>query len=113
MSLFFKIITVFILFSFLIFNSAYAATPDVDFSTWLNSFKKNAMKNGISRETIDIAFKDVKFLKQVIKYDRQQPEFIEDTNTYVNKRATNTKAKKAIELLKKNSYLFNVLIYRH
>ena len=95
------------LFKVLIFNSVFAATLDTDFETWLTSYKKIALKKGISQKTIDVAFKNVKFLDQVIKYDRKQPEFFEDTVTYVSKRATDSKAKKAEELLKKNTHLFS------
>ena len=91
----------------LIFNSAFAATSDIDFNTWLTSYKKFALKKGISQHTLDIAFKNVKFLEKVIIYDRKQPEFYEDTVTYVSKRATDSRAKKAEELLKKNMYLFS------
>jgi membrane-bound lytic murein transglycosylase B len=87
-------------------NSAYANTND-DFASWLSSFKKFALTKGISQETIDVTFSDVKFLDNVIKYDRKQPEFYEDTNTYVNKRATIGRAKKAKNLLKTNNLLFN------
>ena len=107
MSFFSKIISFLFFFKFLIFNSVFASTPDVNFETWLSSYKKNALKEGISQITIDIAFKDVKFLEQVIRYDRKQPEFFEDTVTYVSKRASTSKAKKAKELLKKNTHLFN------
>ena len=107
MSFFSKIITLLFLFKVLIFNSVFAATLDTDFETWLTSYKKNALKKGISQKTIDVAFKNVKFLEQVIKYDRKQPEFFEDTVTYVSKRATDSKAKKAEELLKKNTHLFS------
>ena len=107
MSFFSKIITLLFLFKVLIFNSVFAVTSNTDFETWLTSYKKNALKKGISQKTIDIAFKNVKFLEQVIKYDRKQPEFFEDTVTYVSKRATDSKAKKAEELLKKNTHLFS------
>ena len=107
MSFFSKIITLLFLFKVLIFNSVFAATSNTDFETWLTSYKKIALKKGISQKTIDIAFKNVKFLEQVIKYDRKQPEFFEDTVTYVSKRATDSKAKKAEELLKKNTHLFS------
>jgi len=107
MSFFFKIITLLFLFEVLIFNSVFAVTSDTDFETWLTSYKKLALKKGISQKTIDIAFKDVKFLEQVIKYDRKQPEFFEDTITYVSKRATDSKAKKAKKLIKKNTHLFS------
>jgi len=107
MSFFSKIITLLFLFKVLIFNSVFAATLDTDFETWLTSYKKIALKKGISQKTIDVAFKNVKFIEQVIKYDRKQPEFFEDTVTYVSKRATDSKAKKAEELLKKNTHLFS------
>ena len=107
MSLYSKIITLLFLFKVLIFNTVFAATLDTDFETWLTSYKKNSLKEGISQKTIDVAFKNVKFLEQVIKYDRKQPEFFEDTVTYVSKRATDSKAKKAEKLLKKNTHLFS------
>ena len=107
MSFFSKIITLLFLFKVLIFNSVFAVTLDTDFETWLTSYKKNALKKGISQKTIDVAFKNVKFLEQVIKYDRKQPEFFEDTVTYVSKRATDSKAKKAEKLFKKNTHLFS------
>jgi len=107
MSFFSKIITLLFLFKVLIFNSVFAATSDTDFEIWLTSYKKIALKKGISQKTIDLAFKNVKFLSKVIEYDRKQPEFFEDTVTYVSKRATVSRAKKAGKLLSKNRHLFN------
>ena len=40
--------------------------------------------------------KNVKFLPKVIKYDRYQPEFYEDTATYVSKRTSDKKVKSGI-----------------
>ena len=76
------------------------------FSSWLSSFKKLALTKGVSQNTIDIALKDVKYLEQVIVYDRKQPEFYEDTITYVSKRANLLRTNKAKKLLKKNIDLF-------
>jgi membrane-bound lytic murein transglycosylase B len=107
MPLFFKTIIFLLLFKISIFTSTFAANLDNSFEKWLLSYKNKALKKGISQETIDITFKNVKFLEQVIIYDRKQPEFFEDTSTYVKKRATLKKAKQARKLLKKNSQLFN------
>jgi membrane-bound lytic murein transglycosylase B len=82
------------------------ANSDDNFNAWLSSYKKFALKKGVSQKTIDIAFKNVKFLAQVIKYDRKQPEFYEDTITYVNKRANISRVKTAKKLFKKNKTLF-------
>ena len=38
-----------------------------------------------------MAMSDVIFLPKVIKYDRFQPEFYEDTKTYISKRSSNLK----------------------
>ena len=80
---------------------------EIDFNIWLNKFKIRALKKGISEETIKNSFKNTKYLEQVIKYDRYQPEFFEDTKTYINKRATRSRMLKAKTLLIKNQELFD------
>ena len=102
----YKIVTYSVLLIFLFFSFSYAAEDESDFNTWLASFKQTALKKGISQDTIDIAFKNVQFLDQVIKYDRKQPEFFEDTLTYVSKRANLSRSNKAKKLLIKNKKLF-------
>ena len=37
--------------------------------------------------TFDLVMKNVKFLPKVIEYDRYQPEFYEDTKTYISKKS--------------------------
>ena len=96
-----------LLFQILVVGFSSKTDAEENFETWLLSYKKFALKQGISQKTIDIAFKNVKFLEQVIKYDRKQPEFFEDTKTYVGKRANISRAKTARKLLKKNGKLFN------
>ena len=76
------------------------------FNNWLLSYKKFALQKGVSQETLDIAFKNTKFLPQVIKYDRKQPEFYEDTQTYISKRATKSRVENARRLLRENRKLF-------
>ena len=39
------------------------------------------------------------FLPKVIEYDRYQPEFYEDTFTYIKKRTNNKKIKKGLEFI--------------
>ena len=103
----FKTITFLLIFKLSITCFISPSLSDEGFTTWLSSYKKFALKKGVSKETLDLAFKNVKFLEQVIKYDRKQPEFYEDTITYVSKRANNLRVKKAKKLLKNNELLFN------
>jgi membrane-bound lytic murein transglycosylase B len=102
----YKILVFFLLFQILAVNFSFKTNAEENFETWLLSYKKFALKKGVSQKTIDIAFKNVKFLEQVIRYDRKQPEFYEDTITYVDKRANISRAKIAKKLFKKNKILF-------
>ncbi|MBO6491526.1 MAG: lytic murein transglycosylase [Pelagibacteraceae bacterium] len=91
----------------LIYPQFSYSNVEIDFNIWLNKFKIRALKKGISEETINSSFKNAKYLEQVIKYDRYQPEFFEDTKTYINKRATRSRMLKAKALLIKNQKLFD------
>ena len=57
----------------------------------------------------DMTMSNVKFLPDVIKYDRYQPEFYEDTKTYISKRASSKKVSKGISFYKENSKLINTI----
>ena len=96
-----KIIFCIILISLININPIFAE----DFNSWVISFKDYAMEKGISKKTLDITMSKVKFLPKVIEYDRYQPEFYEDTNTYISKRTSNEKLKKGKNLFIKNSSL--------
>ena len=76
----------FIIFFILIFISSSFADINTDFENWKVNFKKIALENNISEETFDKVMSNTKFLSDVIKYDRYQPEFYEDTKTYISKR---------------------------
>ena len=102
----YKIFIFFLFFKIFFINTIFIVNAEETFDSWLLSYKTFALKNGISQETINVAFENVKFLDQVIKYDRKQPEFFEDTITYVNKRANISRVHKARKLLKKNTNLF-------
>ena len=47
------------------------------------------------------------FSLKVIKYDRFQPEFYEDTKTYISKRASSQKVKQGAKLYKLNENFIN------
>ena len=103
----FKAIVIIFFLVLFSFNYAFSSTNEESFQEWLVSYKKSALENGISKETINIAFKNVKYLDKVIGYDRKQPEFFEDTITYVTKRANKFRIVQAKKLYRKNELLFN------
>ena len=93
-----KIIIFSILINFLIFLNAYANT---DFNLWLNDFKTKAVNSGISEKLVNEIMSEAKFLPKVIQYDRYQPEFYEDTFTYIKKRTSKNKIKQGLKLYTK------------
>ena len=98
---------IYLLFSILIvFSLSISAKAEENFNDWLLQYKKFVLSKGVSQDTINATLSKAKFLKNVIKYDRKQPEFFEDTITYVSKRANSFRMKKAKLLLKENKELF-------
>ncbi len=87
-----KKINLIIFVFFLIFNFSYLKAEST-FDEWKVNFKIYAQEQGISLTTINKLIDNSKFLPNVIKYDRYQPEFYEDTKTYVSKRSSNKKIK--------------------
>ena len=87
---------------FLFFGGSSLYADDQSFDNWLKNFKIYALKNNISELTFNKTMSDVVFLPKVIKYDRFQPEFYEDTKTYISKRSSSLKVKKGSELYKLN-----------
>ncbi|MDA8537674.1 lytic murein transglycosylase [Candidatus Pelagibacter bacterium] len=96
---------IFIFYSFFFLSPLMSS--DITFDEWLKEFKMYALKNNISEETFNKSMSHVVFLPKVIKYDRFQPEFYEDTRTYISKRTSESKVSKGVELYKKNRSFIN------
>lgn len=77
------------------------------FKEWLVNFKAYALEKKISEKTFNLAMSDVVFLPDVIKYDRFQPEFYEDTKTYISKRTSKQKVSAGIKLYELNKDFIN------
>ena len=85
----------------LCFSQSSVFGSNSEFNTWVIDFKKQAVKSGVSKKVADDVMSNAIFLPKVIKYDRFQPEFYEDTYTYIKKRTNKTKVKKGLALYKK------------
>tara|TARA_B100001093_G_C26717464_1_gene966292 strand:+ start:33 stop:1034 length:1002 start_codon:yes stop_codon:yes gene_type:complete len=101
-----KIISFFFLIIVVSFTELIA-DESIEFNEWKKNFKILALKNNISEKTFDTVMADVKFLPNVIKYDRYQPEFYEDTKTYITKRTSVKKVQKGSSFYNKNFSLIN------
>mgnify|MGYP001472929260 CR=1 FL=1 len=101
-----KIIKILLFISIFFCNLTYADI-NTEFENWKKNFKKVALSKSISEETFNLAIENTKYLPNVIKYDRYQPEFYEDTKTYISKRASLKKLRQGLELYEQNQALIN------
>ncbi len=93
-----------ICFSFLIFtiiSFTSLQSENLEFNSWLDNFKKKAISSGISQSVVEDVMSEAQFLPKVIEYDRYQPEFYEDTFTYIKKRTNRRKIKNGLNLYEK------------
>ena len=101
-----KIIKIFFLvYTFIVTN--LFANDEINFSKWKENFKIVALNNNITEKTFDEAMSHVKFLPKVIEYDRFQPEFYEDTKTYISKRTSKKKVNNGLVFFKNHNDLIN------
>ncbi len=101
-----KLISYIFIFLLIGFNSAFSDNNS-NFQVWKKNFKEIALKNNISEATFDTVMANTKFLPNVIKYDRYQPEHYEDTKTYISKRTSDKKVLKGLDYYNQNRDLIN------
>ena len=106
--IFMKKIKFFFFISLFLFSNVIAE-ENIKFEEWKKNFKQRALSNDISEKTFDLVMSNTKYLPNVIKYDRYQPEFYEDTKTYVSKRSSNKKLNKGINFYSENKELINLI----
>ena len=85
---------------FILVLPSVSQADNLDFDLWIKGFKKKAINSGISKSVVNDVMSKAKFLPKVIEYDRYQPEFYEDTFTYIKKRTSKKKVKKGLSLYK-------------
>jgi len=94
-------------FIFLIVFPSSLLANNSEFNLWINDFKKKAISSGISKNVVDDVMSGARFLPKIIEYDRYQPEFYEDTFTYIKKRTNTKKVKKGLALYKKEKLIID------
>tara|TARA_Y100001958_G_C21198049_1_gene525099 strand:- start:488 stop:1486 length:999 start_codon:yes stop_codon:yes gene_type:complete len=100
-----KILGFILTINILFFSKSLAI--DKEFNSWKIDFKKRAVQSGVSQEIVDEVMAEAKFLSRVIEFDRFQPEFYEDTFTYINKRSSKKKIVSGLKLYKKEKKIID------
>ncbi len=90
-------------------NIKSSYSNNYEFDEWKSDFKKLALTNDISENTFDLVMANVRYLPKVIEYDRYQPEFYEDTKTYISKRTSKQKQNNGIDFYKNNKNLIDLV----
>jgi membrane-bound lytic murein transglycosylase B len=99
--------------SLLFFNQAVAAGNNHDYSSWLKSFKEDALRAGIKPATLDVALTGVKPLDWIIKLDRSQPEFTKSLEKYLAGAVTKLRVKRGRILHTENSPLLTRIAQKY
>ena len=100
-----KMFRIIIFFIFINLLAPLNANANSEFNLWVKNFKIEAIKSGVSEKLVDEIMSKAVFLPNVIKYDRYQPEFYEDTFTYIKKRSSKKKIKQGIKLYKREKFI--------
>ena len=99
------------LFIFAIFINLFLSlniqASNQDFNLWIKDFKLRALEYGVSESVFNEVMLNAKFLPRVIEFDRFQPEFYEDTFTYINKRSSKKKVNQGLKIYKKEKEIIN------
>ena len=101
-----NLITINFLILFIVSPSS-SSNVDAEFKLWINAFKKQAISSGVSKKTVEEVISEARYLPNVIKYDRYQPEFYEDTHTYIKKRTSKKKVKQGKALYNKKKSIID------
>jgi membrane-bound lytic murein transglycosylase B len=96
-----KMFKIIIFFIFINFFTTINVRANTDFNLWVENFKIEAINSGISKNVVNLIMSEAKYLPKVIEYDRYQPEFYEDTLTYIQKRTSKNKVKQGLKLYNK------------
>ena len=88
-------------------ESSKPVETKISFDEYVTNIKKEAIEKGISKETVDDAFKKVEFLHRSVKSDKGQPEFKLTLDEYIPRAVPDWKINKAREMYQKHYHLLH------
>lgn len=86
---------------------AASGKTEAQFAKWLESFRTTARANGISDNTLNAAFKGVRYDAKVVKRDRNQSEFTKTIWVYLDTAVSDARVKNGRAALAKHRSLLD------
>ena len=86
------------------------ATPvaaDPGFTAWLSGFRRRAMAEGITGATFDRAFRNARFMPEVIAKDRNQSEFTKSIGDYMDGAVSDSRVRNGRREYSRNTRLLS------
>jgi membrane-bound lytic murein transglycosylase B len=77
------------------------------FQRWIDGFRPRALSAGITPATFDRAFRDVRFLEDVITRDRTQPEFTRPIWAYLDSAVSDQRIETGRAMLREHAQLLS------
>ena len=92
---------------------SYIAKADIGFDNWKQSFRQQALAEGVLPSVFDQAISNLSVDPQVIDLDSNQPEFTRNIWDYINNATSQARIKKGKSLLKQHRILFDQIEKRY
>lgn len=83
------------------------ARADIGFDNWKQSFRQQALTEGVLPKIFDQAFENISLDPDVIELDNSQPEFTRSVWDYLNNATSSARIKKGKFLLQQHHVLFD------
>lgn len=90
----------YLIFCFFVINGRIVWAAD-DFTAWKDIFYQEALKNGISRQTLDTYVPQMTLLPQAIRLDMAKPEYLQNFFDYTRTRVSDYRIMRGREMMKK------------
>jgi membrane-bound lytic murein transglycosylase B len=94
-------------------SSLSNAQTEEEFQRWVSEFKPRAMQEGISSQTYDMAFNNVRLNHRVLELDRRQPEFTRTFWQYFESTVTEWRIQRGIELYEQHRALLDEVTLKY
>jgi len=89
------------------------AKADIGFESWKQSFRQEALAEGVLPRVFDQALSNITLDPQVIELDGSQPEFTRNIWDYLNNATSQARIKKGKALMKRHRVLFDQIEKRY